>query len=79
MLHGKYNTVLFLLNISQTMLLVLKYFLCWQDKPHSPRGQSENKSDQMSIPSVKIAKGKAAERRGFLVPSLDILPAYWDQ
>lgn len=52
---------------------------CFMDKPHSPRGQSENKSDQMSIPSAKIAKGKAAERRGFLVPSLDILPAYWDQ
>ncbi|XP_061352812.1 mitogen-activated protein kinase kinase kinase 5 [Gastrolobium bilobum] len=51
----------------------------FMDKPHSPRGQSENKSDQMFIPSAKIANGKAAVRRGFLVPSLDILPEYWDQ
>ncbi|KAK7251079.1 hypothetical protein RIF29_33963 [Crotalaria pallida] len=49
------------------------------DKPHSPRGQSDNKSDQMSISSANIARGKAAERRGFLVPSLDILPSYWGQ
>lgn len=61
--------------------LVLKLFVgTWQDKPqHSPRGQSENKAYQMSTPSTKIANGKAAERRGFLVPSLDILPAYCDQ
>ncbi|KAK7331115.1 hypothetical protein VNO77_25329 [Canavalia gladiata] len=51
----------------------------FMDKPHSPGGQPENKPDQLSVPSAKIENGKAAERRGFLIPSLDILPAYWDQ
>lgn len=48
----------------------------FMDKPHSPSRQTEH--DQLSIPCTKIATGKAAERRGFLIPSLDILPAYWD-
>ncbi|KAK7386464.1 hypothetical protein VNO78_26709 [Psophocarpus tetragonolobus] len=48
----------------------------FMDKPHSPCRQSENKHDQLSIPCAKIAMGKAAERPGFLVPSLDVLPAY---
>lgn len=51
----------------------------FMDKPHSPSRQSENKHDQLSVPCTNIAKGKAAERRGFLIPSLDILPAHWDQ
>ncbi|XP_061352814.1 mitogen-activated protein kinase kinase kinase 5-like [Gastrolobium bilobum] len=34
----------------------------FMDKPHSPRGQSENKPDQMFIPNAKIANGKAAVR-----------------
>ncbi|CAL0312793.1 unnamed protein product [Lupinus luteus] len=51
----------------------------FMDKPQSSRALSINKSDPMSIPCAKIAKVKAAERRGFLVPSLDILPSYWDQ
>ncbi|RDX98524.1 Mitogen-activated protein kinase kinase kinase 5, partial [Mucuna pruriens] len=51
----------------------------FMDKPHSPSRQSENNYDQLSIPSAKITKGKAAERRGFLIHSLDILPAHWDQ
>ncbi|XP_027346961.1 mitogen-activated protein kinase kinase kinase 5-like [Abrus precatorius] len=52
---------------------------CFMDKPLSPRKYSENKSDQLSVPSTNIAKGKAAERRGFFLPSIDILPAHWDQ
>ncbi|CAJ1942745.1 unnamed protein product [Sphenostylis stenocarpa] len=49
------------------------------DKPHSPIKQSEYKHDQLSISCANIAKGKAADRRGFLIPSLDILPAYLGQ
>ncbi|RZB57386.1 Mitogen-activated protein kinase kinase kinase 5 isoform B [Glycine soja] len=51
----------------------------FMDKPHTPSGQSENRYGQFSTPCAKIAKGKAAERRGFLISSLDILPAYFDQ
>ncbi|XP_061341361.1 mitogen-activated protein kinase kinase kinase 5-like [Gastrolobium bilobum] len=35
------------------------------DKPHSPRVLPENKPDQISIPSVQIAKGKSATDRFF--------------
>ncbi|KAG5040123.1 hypothetical protein JHK85_012599 [Glycine max] len=51
----------------------------FMDKPHTPSRQSENSYDQLSTPCAKIAKGKAAERRGFLISSFDILPAYLDQ
>ncbi|XP_057726819.1 mitogen-activated protein kinase kinase kinase 5-like [Arachis stenosperma] len=47
--------------------------------PHSPTGHLENIPDQISISCEKIAKLKAAERRGILIPSLDILPAYQRQ
>ncbi|KAK7346523.1 hypothetical protein VNO80_21044 [Phaseolus coccineus] len=48
------------------------------DKPHSPIQQSEYKLDQSSISCGNIAKGKA-DRRGFPIPSPDILPASLDQ
>ncbi|KAK7263100.1 hypothetical protein RJT34_30684 [Clitoria ternatea] len=51
----------------------------FMDKQQSPKGQSENKPDQSSIPCGKMVKGKAAERRGFPISSLDILPAHWNQ
>ena len=35
---------------------------CWQDI-HSPKELSENKLDQISIPSAHIAKGKLATER----------------
>ncbi|MED6185306.1 hypothetical protein PIB30_055820 [Stylosanthes scabra] len=44
--------------------------------PHNPTGNLENKPDQMPISGEKIVNGKAAERRGVLIPSLDILPAH---
>lgn len=47
--------------------------------PHTPRRQPENIPDQNSISTARISNGKAAERRGFFIPSLDILPAYRNQ
>lgn len=49
------------------------------DKPLSPIQKSEYKLDRSSISCANIAKGKAADRRGFPIPSLDILPAFLDQ
>ncbi|WVZ23878.1 hypothetical protein V8G54_002422 [Vigna mungo] len=52
----------------------------FMDKPRSPIKQFEYKHDQLSsISCAKIAKVKAADRRGFLISSLEILPASLDQ
>ncbi|XP_014510690.1 mitogen-activated protein kinase kinase kinase 5 isoform X2 [Vigna radiata var. radiata] len=50
----------------------------FMDKPRSPIKQFDNKHDQLSISCAKIAKVKAADRRGFLISSLEILPASLD-
>ncbi|XP_047155372.1 mitogen-activated protein kinase kinase kinase 5-like [Vigna umbellata] len=51
----------------------------FMDKPRSPIKQFEYKHDQLSISCAKIAKVKAADRRGFLISSLEILPASLNQ
>jgi len=60
-------------------LFVIEIFFCWQDKPRSPIKQFEYKHDQLSISCAKIAKVKAADRRGFRISSLEILPASFNQ
>ncbi|QCD81663.1 mitogen-activated protein kinase kinase kinase 5 [Vigna unguiculata] len=51
----------------------------FMDKPRSPIKQFEYKHDQLSISCAKIAKVKAADRRGFRISSLEILPASFNQ